>query len=96
MASTAQKVLNSPENVCYEMLEGVVAANPGIVRLDGFPNVRLRPALPSPLGPAAAQAALPSFRWSSVIGASESLRMPSCPCPIRSCLAPTAASPGRA
>lgn len=36
----AQKIMNSPENIVYEMIEGVVATNPGLVRLDGFPNVR--------------------------------------------------------
>mmetsp|Transcript_14836 Transcript_14836/g.28571 ORF Transcript_14836/g.28571 Transcript_14836/m.28571 type:complete len:581 (-) Transcript_14836:570-2312(-) len=36
----AQKIMNSPENIVYEMIEGVVATNPGLVRLDGFPNVK--------------------------------------------------------
>eukprot|EP00976_Prorocentrum_cordatum_P039445 801889-Prorocentrum_minimum.AAC.2 len=40
MASTgAKKVLNSPDEVVYEMLDGFVQTNPGVVRLDGFPDV---------------------------------------------------------
>jgi hypothetical protein len=37
----ASKVLNDSEQVVYEMIEGFVAANSGIVRLDGFPDIKV-------------------------------------------------------
>lgn len=40
-SKTAAKVLNDAEQVAYEMIEGFVAANPGVVRLDGFPDIKV-------------------------------------------------------
>jgi|SouAtlMetagenome_1021521.scaffolds.fasta_scaffold550651_1 dihydroxyacetone kinase len=40
-ATTAAKVLNDPERVAYEMIEGFVASNPHVVRLDGFPDIKV-------------------------------------------------------
>jgi hypothetical protein len=39
MVSGAKKVINNPDEVVYEALDGFVQSNPGVVRLDGFPDV---------------------------------------------------------